>query len=42
MITFWWEQMGILLEVGLMVVAAQPSGPVVTVYPQKFYGPSAL
>ena len=24
----WWEQMGILLEVGLMVVAVQPSGPV--------------
>ena len=24
----WWEQMGILLQVGLMVVAVQPSGPV--------------
>jgi len=24
----WWEQMGILLEVGLRVVAVQPSGPV--------------
>jgi len=32
MITFWWEQMGILLEVGLMVVAVQPSGPVVMVF----------
>jgi len=28
----WWEQMGILLEVGLMVVAVQPSGPVVVVF----------